>query len=219
MSVISTRMESKPIKHRHELHITRKAWHMIGVLFMLGVYQALTRQQSLLLLTGMVILFVPFDILRLRNAKINNWFIRKFSLLLRSNERAHLTATTHLLIGAFVTVYLFPKNIATLSLMMVGVGDPIASVVGVMYGKDKIIGNKSLQGTFACFVACAISSGIFYYHQNLMSDRIVLVSVISGFIGAIAELIPFKHVDDNLSSPILSSILLWVLYYFFGGFH
>ena len=101
---------------------------------------------------------------------------------------------------------------------MLAFGDPISSIVGVLYGKDKILGNKSLQGTMAGFAICTIVAGLFYYSKGLMLERIVLVSILSGLIGAISELIPVGKMDDNFSFPILAAAMLYILFLLFGGF-
>lgn len=51
-----------------------------------------------------------------------------------------------------------------------------------------------------------------------MIDRILIVSILSGLIGAFAELIPIFKLDDNFTFPVVSSIGLWLLFYLFGGF-
>ena len=50
-----------------------------------------------------------------------------------------------------------------------------------------------------------------------MTDRLVLVTIVSGFIGMIAELIPVGKLDDNLSFPIICASLLWGVFTLFGG--
>ena len=108
---------------------------------------------------------------------------------------------------------LFPAKVVTLSLLMLAIGDPVCNIIGIKYGKDKLIGSKSFQGTIAGFIACTIVSVIYFKLMNIMTSKLLLASVLSGFIGAFAEVIPID-IDDNFVIPIVSAILLWGLFTF-----
>jgi dolichol kinase len=112
----------------------------------------------------------------------------------------------------------FDRNIVTLTLLFLAFGDPIASFCGIRFGKDKILGHKTLQGTLGAFVACTTIAGIYYYFNNLMAERLLIVAPLSGLIGAVAELLPIGKLDDNLTFPIVGSTLLWILFQVYGGF-
>ena len=70
----------------------------------------------------------------------------------------------------------------------------------------------------AAFFACTIVAAGYFLMHNMMTERILIVSLLGGAIGAIAEVIPVGNLDDNLVLPIVSSCLLWIVYFFFGGF-
>ena len=166
----------------------------------------------------MCAIFIPLDFWRIKSPKVQSFFMRFAQRWMRSNEIQQLTAASYLFAGTFIVVSLFPKKIAVLSLILLGIGDPVSSIFGVMYGKDKLIGNKSLQGSLAGFIACSIAAFVFYYSNNLMSERIILVSLLTGAIAALAELIPIGKIDDNFSIPVVSAVMLWILFNIFGGF-
>lgn len=95
--------------------------------------------------------------------------------------------------------------------------DPIASYFGIMYGKDKILREKSLQGFLAAFVVCSLLTFAFLNSYDLFAERMVLISLLGGLIGALAELIPIGKLDDNLTLPVLSAVSLWGLFSLFGA--
>ncbi len=99
---------------------------------------------------------------------------------------------------------------------MLAIGDPICNIIGIKYGKDKLIGSKSFQGSIAGFIACTIVSVIYFKLMDIMTSKLLLVSVLSGLIGAFAEVIPID-LDDNFIIPVVTSILLWGLFTFIGG--
>lgn len=206
------------LKKRSDTHIARKIWHFSGVLLIIVIYHNLSRSLSLQLITFFASLFVLIDVMRAYSPKLNKVLLSLFHPIMREHERSSLAGTSYLLVGTFLIVFLFPKSIVTLSLIFLAVADPVAGYVGALYGKDKIMGEKSLQGFMAAFACCSCLSALFFFIHNMMLDRLLIVSILSGLIGAFAELIPILKLDDNFTFPVVSSIGLWLLFYLFGGF-
>ena len=214
----TTLMDSTSLKKRSDLHLARKIWHFLGVLTMIVIFHNVSRPVALQLITIFSFVFILFDILRQQSSPINNFVINLMHPFMRESERNSMAGTSYLFVGVFLIILLFPKNIVILALMFLGVADPLASFVGIKYGSDKILGSKSLQGSIAAFVCCTLISGIYYFAHNLMTERLFMVSILSGLIGALAELLPVGRLDDNFTIPVVSSCLLWLLFHLFGGF-
>ena len=206
------------LKKKTDPHLARKIWHFIGVIFILIVYHNTSRTLSLQLITFFGGLFILTDILRGYVSEINTLLTALFRPIMRDCEKNNLAGTTYLILGTFFIMYLFPKNIVSLTLLFLAVADPIAGWVGVIYGKDKIVGDKSLQGFIAAFGSCSMIAGFFFFTHNMMSERLLIVSILAGLIGALSELIPVFKLDDNLTFPLLNASGLWLLFYLFGGF-
>lgn len=164
------------------------------------------------------LLFVPFDILRHRHEALNDWAVTAFRPIMRQSEVKKLAGTTFLLSGVLLVNIFFPRPIVALTLLFLAFADPIASYFGILYGKDKIFGHKSIQGFMAAFFVCAILTCLFLMYYKYMSDRLLVISLFAGLVGAFAELIPIGKLDDNLTLPVISAIGLTVLFYFFGFF-
>lgn len=209
---------TKQLKLRNDLHIARRVWHVCGVLVMVAIYNLVPRPVSLALLVAHILVLVPLDLLRTRKPWLNKVALNWFDAVLRNSEVNQLSGLSYLLFGALFIVSLFPEKVVTLSLLMLAVGDPTSSVVGILYGRDKIIGNKSLQGALGGFAACTFVSLIYFLVMGLMIDRILFVTLLAGVIGMLSEIVPVGKLDDNLTFPIISSSLLWCLFYLFGGF-
>ncbi len=161
------------------------------------------------------IAFVPADVLRLKNPELNLKLTQMFKLIMRQNELDRLAGTTYLITGTILVAMLFPKSIVAISLLFLAFADPIASYVGIRYGKDKIFGHKSVQGFIAAFVVCGVLTYTFLYLNNV-SEYILIVSLLSGLVGALAELIPVAKLDDNFTMPVLSSLGLYIIFYLFN---
>lgn len=209
-------MMGRVFKRRSDMHLARKTWHMLGVLLMVVIHERVTKDTALILLLLTMIVFVVPDVLRQYSTKLNDIFIGIFQSVIRENEVHKLSGNSYLISGVLLLVLFFPAKIVTLTLFFLAFADPIASCIGIRYGKDKILGQKSLQGFLAAFVVCMVATYIFIKTNGLLSEKIFLVSTVAGLIGALSELLPIGKLDDNLTLPILSATGLYFLFTFFG---
>lgn len=204
------------LKRRSDIHWARKLWHMGGVFLLFLAWNFLSTTTAYITLGILVALFIPFDFMRHNRPGLNDLLVHMFRPLLRENEVNRLAGTTYLLSGVLAIALLFPKPIVSLTLLFLAFADPIASFIGIKYGRDKIFGHKSIQGFMAAFVVCVTCSFAFMMVQNHPLDRSIVFSLLAGLVGAFAELIPLGKLDDNLTLPLMSSVGLSVLFYFFG---
>ena len=204
-------------KNRSDLHIARKVWHMSGVFIMFTAWIFLPYWVSMTLLITGWLLFVPADFMRQKNSEINQKVSNIFRPIMRSSELNRLAGTTYLISGTLLITLLFNKGVVALALLFLAFADPIASYVGIKWGKDKIFGHKSVQGFIAAFVVCSVLCFLFLFY-NQVQEHIIVVSLLAGLIGALSELIPLAKLDDNFTMPVLSSLGLTLLFYFFNLF-
>ncbi|WP_413586238.1 diacylglycerol/polyprenol kinase family protein [Bdellovibrio sp. HCB274] len=206
------------LKKRSDIHYARKIWHMSAVFAMFLAYVYMPEKLSLSLLVIAWILFVPFDFLRHRYPVLNDFAVHAFKPIMRQSEVKKLAGTTFLLTGVLIVYVIFPRPIVALTLLFLAFADPIASYFGILYGKDKIFGHKSIQGFMAAFFVCMGLTMAFLLYHNYLTDRVIVISLLAGLVGAFAELIPVGKLDDNLTLPLMSAVGLSILFYFFGFF-
>ncbi len=206
------------LKKRSDIHYARKIWHMSGVFTMFLLYVFLPPLVSMIALVVAWLAFVPFDFLRQRNPALNEWVVHAFRPIMRQSEVKKLAGTTFLVSGVLLINIIFPRQIVALTLLFLAFADPIASYFGILYGKDKIFGHKSIQGFMAAFFVCTAVTLAYLLYNNFLLDHLIVVSLFAGLVGAFAELIPIGKLDDNLTLPVMSAIGLTILFYFFGFF-
>ncbi len=202
-------------KKRSDVHLARKIWHVVSVFLMFLAWVLLPFWICISLLLIGWIAFVPADIIRLKNSELNSRLTKMFKSIMRQNELDRLAGTTYLITGTILIASLFPKSIVALSLLFLAFADPIASYIGIRFGKDKIFGHKSVQGFIAAFVVCSTLTYTFLYLKNV-NEYILIVSLLSGLVGALSELIPLAKLDDNFTMPVLSSVGLYIIFYLFN---
>jgi dolichol kinase len=89
--------------------------------------------------------------------------------------------------------------------------DPLSSFFGVLYGKDKILPNKSLQGAVAGFFTCYLITLFYAMNTSTLGTHLLVFSILAGIIGAASELVSAFNIDDNLTIPVLSGLGMTVL--------
>jgi diacylglycerol kinase (CTP) len=207
-----------PLPAAHDIHLARRLWHFFGVMFMAGLEWNLDHRQAVIVALSCATFMIGFDVCRLYSRRLNALFTWLFGAVLREHERRRIAGSTMMMAGVALIVCLYPRLVVILTLMLFATADPLASFVGIRFGRDKLVGNKSLQGSLAAFVACFVVSLLFYISQDLMRERLFIACLLTGLIGAGAELIPVGRLDDNFVFPMVTATLLTGLFYVFEGF-
>ena len=208
--------EKLNLKLRSEIHLARKIWHISTVSLMFVIYYFAPENISKIILLASWILFVPIDFYRQKNKALNDFLVHFFNQILRKNEVDKLAGGSYLITGVGLVVFFLPRQIVCLTLLFLAFADPLASYIGIRFGKDKIFGQKTIQGFMAAYAVCFLCSFFFLYSTSIPFGRLLAFSLIAGLIGALAELIPIAKLDDNLTLPVLSGTGLYMLFYFFG---
>lgn len=201
---------------RSDLHILRKIWH-IGTgslalyLFFRSGMEANTWAWIAL---GLAVFGLTVDLLRLRVKALNKLTLRFLGPLMRRSEREGMSGFPFYALGASLSLFFYNRDIAVLSIMFLVFSDPLSSFFGVLYGKDKIMPNKSLQGAVAGFFTCYLITLFYVMNSTTLGAHILVFSVIAGIIGTASELISAFNIDDNLTIPVLSGLGMTLLNYF-----
>ena len=158
----------------------------------------------MLMLLGITsILIVIIDLGRTRKEWISKTFGILFNRMLRSHELSgKLTGASYVFIGSFISVLIFPIEIAVLALLFTAIGDTAAALYGRKFGKLRIW-NKTLEGSIVGLIACLII-GLFFPDIN------DIVKFSGAFAAMFIELLPIK-IDDNLRIPLFSGIIMYGL--------
>lgn len=206
-------------KKKSDIHLARKIWHVLGCLSLFLGFSILSIGWFKLLIVLLMILFVSLDLLRKKISGLNVFLVKYLKPIMRDSEISKLAGTTYLIVGVAFIVFIFSAEVVSLSLLFLAFADPVASFFGVKFGRDKILGDKTVQGFLAAFVVCTLIAVIYFFVKDFPISRLLIVSVLCGFLGACAELVPIGKLDDNLTLPIISAVGLSLLFYIFGFFN
>ena len=107
-----------------------------------------------------------------------------------------------LFIGSLLTMLIFRQweSIVLAGLIVSTYGDAASTVVGMKWGKTRIVRGRTLEGTVAGILLPVLLLQIFLGWQ---------IGLIAATIGMLAEYIP--KIDDNITIPIVTGIVLALL--------
>jgi len=103
-------------------------------------------------------------------------------------------------LGAIITMLLFWQQRIVLGALCVAIyGDAASTIFGLRFGKHRIAGKKTLEGTLAGIAASFAFLMLLFQWQ---------VALAAAAVGMLAELLPF---DDNFTIPIAVGLTLTIL--------
>ncbi|MCK4653301.1 MAG: phosphatidate cytidylyltransferase [Candidatus Cloacimonetes bacterium] len=186
----------------------RKTIHVSSIILPLSYRYIFhyNRKLTFMVLAPLTIIALVIEIVRLEHKTFKRIFFNIFGIMLRKHEIHNFTGATYLMISAMLCIAFFPSDIAFVSISFLAIGDTLAALIGIPFGKRKILGtNKSLEGSIACF------AGTFIFALLFLNP---IVALTGAFVATMAELSRFP-VDDNIKIPISSGLLMSFVNIFF----
>jgi dolichol kinase len=196
-------MKTDILDYKIQQEIKRKSLHLLTLLSPL-LYNILPYNTSLMISASSVIIDLIAETIRLLYPSVNRLILKIFEGTYREKEKENVSTLIWTLSGTFLTIFLFSenKNVVTLSLLYLSLGDTVAALVGVKFGKIRLGSRgKSLEGSLAFFLIAFLCSLFFVKIEY---------AFISAFLGAAIEFLPLP-IDDNFVLPIFIAGLLSIL--------
>ena len=184
--------------------ILRKLIHLFDSVIPLSLFY-ISRENLLFILTPITIIFIILDFSRHHITFLGKIYSTFFNIVTREIEqkRNNVTGASYYLLGCLIVVYFFNDiNIIISSLLIMSISDSFAALVGVKYGKTKIYGKKSLEGSFSFFISTIII--LYMFMNNLSPFEYIYISLLI----TIVELFSFHRINDNLTIPVFAALAL-----------
>jgi len=134
---------------------------------------------------------------RLTVPRAQELFFTAFGMLASPREAKGVASSTWYLTGIFLSVALFPPAVAVTAILVMGLCDPAAAVIGRKFGKRPFLGG-TLEGSLAFFVVCAAIVGL---RHGLVA------ALVAATVAALAERRSWP-LDDNLGVPLACAVVI-----------
>lgn len=208
------------LRTRADLHWARKIFHITSILAILSCMVFLPRELCWKLYLILGIPLVILDFLRPHLPKFNRIALKLIGPVIRKHEVRKASGSSYAILGIGLAYLFLPTLMAQLGVLCLAVGDPTASLFGLLWGRGKFWGNKSLAGYLSGGFFCTLSSYLFLSLTNpplITGHSLLAISLACGFVGATAELVQLFNLDDNLTQPLITGSWLSILSVIFLG--
>lgn len=191
----------KDIDIKYEFY--RKLVHIISTI--IPVIYIFTSYDFIVSLAGIgTFLMVLIDVLKRYWTPVGSLYRMIFVRILREHEkdfsRKLFTGGTYYAFGIFLSLLLFSMEIAVTAILIMIWSDTLAAIAGKAFGKIKIKGNKTLEGSVTFFLT---GLGIIYLMKFLLPHfPPVVFAIIALFVTTLFELYVDK-LNDNLTIPLV----------------
>lgn len=143
---------------------------------------------------------------RRRSEKMNAALLKFFRHVVHSHEAVRVNSSTWYATALVLLTLTRSQVLCLVAVAILGVGDPLAGLIGRKFGRIKLVHGRSLEGTVAFFLGGGLVafSLLRLLHPELALLPAVAVVAVASLCGALAELFSLR-IDDNLSVPIAAA--------------
>jgi dolichol kinase len=181
----------------------RKATHLFA-LVMPAAYVFLSKSMILWCLIPVTMGIVLCDTARLRGWSMWRLLEPLWGPLIRPQEASTYTGASYIMVATVLTVSLFSKPAAICALAFIIVGDSAGALVGRKWGTHKYgRRGKSIEGSAAFFLSSLIP-------VIAVAQMPFWIGICGASVATVTEALS-DEIDDNLSVPLVSGLVLHLL--------
>lgn len=163
LGLIPIHRQWRTFVHKHE--VPRKVLHVSIGFFVVWLYSSGTQTSAVPpYLMSALIPITTVDWLRHRYASFNRLYVKVLGALMRESEYAGWNGVIFYLLGAWITLYFFPKDVGVIGVLLLSWCDTAASTFGRLWGQytPRLRRGKSLAGSLAAFLVGVATSYLWY---------------------------------------------------------
>lgn len=201
----------------------RNAFHVLNGLFAATLYTVLPDRTKVLWIACLYFaLMATMEVTRRFSQRWNTILVEKvFGAIARPVEAHRINSGTWYGFAMILIVASFPVAACIIAVLVLGIGDPAAALIGKRWGKHKLRGQKTLEGALGFAVTATLGTTAFLVASQQPAIQrgdllhtigfALFVSAVTSVAGALVELVS-DRVEDNLSIPFLcGAVATWLL--------
>ena len=207
---LAARLEplAAPVPALRTTNYGRNVFHFGAALFTLALVQfVLNRTQMVYVGLGFAGWCWLSELARARFPWVTRAYMKLLDPIAHSHEHHKVnSATWYGTALGIISVTADPVAI-TAAVAVLGVGDPMAGLVGRRFGRTRLAHGRTLEGSLAFVAAGALAAGLALgvFYPGLGPVTILLAALAASALGAVAELVSVS-LDDNLTIPLAAAL-------------
>jgi len=189
----------------------RNLLHILGGFLALGLIEhVLTLGWMQAIASTLVGLAWTLELSRRFLPRWNEALLWVFSRVSHPHEAHRVNSATWYCTALFLLSLTGSKLVTAVAVIILGVADPLAAIVGRRYGKTKLINGRSLQGSMTFLVTGAVAAfaTVWVFHPEPGVMGALIIAALAAPLATVAELFSRK-IDDNLSVPLAAAAGAW----------
>ncbi len=146
---------------------------------------------------------ISLEIGRRLSPRINDFCMWLFGRTAHPHEAHRVNSATWYAVAVLLMALCQQAVPAAIALVVLGIGDPSAAILGRRYGRVRIVNGRSLEGTLAFVLTggAAAAGFVALAHPEIGVVGTCVASLVGAVAGAIAELFS-RRIDDNFAVPL-----------------
>jgi len=182
---------------------TRNIFHVGNAVMVLALLTwVLDTRTTIIAAVSVASLAWSMEIGRRFSERINSGLMWLFRTVAHPHEAWRVNSATWYSTALVILALMQDLTIATVAVIILGLADPAAAIIGRRFGRVKLIHGRSLEGSSTFVVVGSISAFLWLHFACDFAPTSALIWAIGGAVpGALAELFS-RRIDDNLSIPV-----------------
>jgi len=205
------RAEAVHVPSLRPTNYLRSLVHVGFSFFAFGVIQFLATPAWMVGIAGAFLVYAwSVETLRRRNPGFNDRVMKMYGPIAHDHERHRVNSATWYTTALFLLSLTGSHLVCSIAVLVLGVGDPAAAVVGRRFGKTKLINGRSLEGSLAFVAVATVVCGatLLAFRDDVTLASAFTLAAIGAVAGAIAELVS-RRIDDNFTIPLAAGLAAW----------
>lgn len=214
---VDKKNEEPKLATRKHLQIARRLFHMgNGVAVATLYWLSFSHQQMIHALGTAACLLYLFEQIRINYPEMSQKLLPMTKFVIRAEEQLKESAMVPYAFAVLLTIITFPKPVALIAIYTLAIADPLSAIIGIKYGKRKIVPHKTLEGSAAFFISTfIICLAVLSIYTGGATLGVILITFVVALTSSAFEMLPLR-LDDNLTIPLFTAFALWILCESFG---
>jgi len=206
VEVVQPTVSAAPPTRVRAANAARSVLHVGAALMALVLLRALpTRSWQIAVSAAVAMAGWTMEISRRKSPAVNARVMALFAPVAHPHEHHGINSATWYVTAVFLLTLFAERSAAELGVVVLGIADPAAALIGRRFGRTRLRANRSLEGTLGFVVVGALAAGAWLrFACALPTPLMALLSVSSGVAGALTELVSTR-LDDNFTIPVVVS--------------